>query len=200
LKRNQVEAEVMGKLIASEFITVDGVIEDPGGAEGFERGGWALRFDRGSDGDKFKLDEVMEAEALLLGRKTYEGFAQAWPSRSDPMGFAEKMNRMPKYVVTSSPEALEWNNSHRLSGDLVHEVAGLKARLKGDLLIAGSASITRAMVAAGMVDELRLMVFPVVVGSGQRLFEQQAGQLDLRLADSRVFGSGVALLVFEPAA
>jgi dihydrofolate reductase len=189
----------MGKLIASEFITVDGVIEDPGGAEGFERGGWALRFDRGPEGDKFKLDEVMEAEALLLGRKTYEGFAEAWPSRSDPMGFADKMNGMPKYVVTSSSDALEWNNSYPVTGDVVQEVAALKARLQGDLVIAGSAGLTRALMAAGLVDELRLMVFPVVLGGGQRLFEQQPHQLDLRLTDSRVFGTGVALLVFAPA-
>ncbi len=188
----------MGKLIASEFISLDGVIEDPGGAEGFERGGWAFRFDRGPEGDKFKLDEVMDAEALLLGRKTYEGFAQAWPSRSDPMGFADKMNSMPKYVVTSRAGELAWNNAHAVSGDVVEAVRALKSSLTGDLLIAGSASLTRTLVGAGLVDELRLMIFPVVIGGGRRLFGEQPEQLNLRLTESRRFGD-VALLVFAPA-
>src|ERR671932_1478819 len=135
----------MGKVVVSEFVTVDGVIEDPGGAEGFDRGGWAFKFERGEEGDKFKLDELMEAEALLLARVTYDGFAAAWPERDAPAGFANKMNSMPKHVVTKT-EQLEWNNSHPVSGDVPEQVAKLKDVAGGTLLVYGSAQLVNALV------------------------------------------------------
>src|ERR687884_486250 len=129
----------MSRIVVSEFVSVDGVMEDPGGAEGFERGGWAFKFDRGPEGDKFKLDEVMSADALLLGRRTYEAFAEAWPSRTDEAGFADKMNTMPKYVVSSTLDSGEWNNSKVINENAVDEIAKLKDERDGDLLVNGSA-------------------------------------------------------------
>ena len=158
------------KLVVSEFVTVDGVMEDPGGGESFEHGGWAFRFDRGAEGDRFKLDELLAADALLLGRRTYEGFAAAWPSMTDEQGFAEKMNSMAKYVVSSTLERAGWNNSTILRGDVAAEAGRLKGEPGGDLLVAGSAGLVRALVRHDLVDELRLMVFPVVLGAGKRLF------------------------------
>ena len=160
----------MGKLVVSEFVTLDGVIEDPGGAEGFDRGGWALSFDRGADGDAFKFEELMSAEAMLLGRVTYEGFAAAWPDRTDEAGFADKMNSMPKYVVSSTLHDPAWSNSTVIAGDVAQSIATLKGQLDGDLLVAGSARLVEALVEHELVDELRLMVFPVVLGAGKRLF------------------------------
>ncbi len=160
----------MGKLVVSEFVTLDGVMEDPGGAEGFERGGWALSFDRGADGDAFKLEELMSAEAMLLGRVTYDGFAAAWPGRTDEAGFAAKMNSMPKYVVSSTLHDPAWSNSTVIAGDVAESIATLKQQLDGDLLVAGSARLVEALVEHELVDELRLMVFPVVLGAGKRLF------------------------------
>jgi dihydrofolate reductase len=186
----------MGKLVVSEFITVDGVIEDPGGAEAFERGGWAFRFERGAEGDKFKLDEVLAAEALLLGRVTYEGFAAAWPSRTDEMGFAAKMNSMPKYVVSSTLAQGEWANSTVLGGDAREEVAELKRRVSGEILLNGSARLAAALIEHGLVDELRLMVFPVILGAGKRLFATAAAPGDawpLQLADATKAGECLIL-------
>src|SRR6266446_1089626 len=137
---------MMGKLVVTEFITLDGVIEDPGGAETFDRGGWAFQFERGEEGDKFKLDETLEAEALLLGRLTYEGFAAAWPTMTDEVGFADKMNTMPKYVVSSTLQDLTWDNSTRIDGDVADEVAKLKKLLAGEILVAGSATLAQALV------------------------------------------------------
>ena len=128
----------MARLVVSQFISIDGVVEDPGGSEEFERGGWAFRFERGAEGDKFKLDEVMGADALLLGRTTYEGFAAAWPSRT---GFADKFNGMPKYVVSSTLSDPGWSNSQVISGDVAAEVATLKERHDGDLLVNGSVQL-----------------------------------------------------------
>lgn len=159
----------MGKLIVSEFISVDGVMEDPGGSEGSACGGRAYKFNRGEEGDRFKLDEVLSADALLLGRKTYEGFAAAWPGRTDDMGFAEKMNSMPKYIVSRKLENPEWGNTTVLGGDVAAEVAGLKQR-RGDILVNGSCQLVRALVEADLVDELRLMLYPIVLGAGMRLF------------------------------
>jgi dihydrofolate reductase len=158
---------MMGKLVVTEFITLDGVIEDPGGSENLDRGGWAFQFDRGEEGNKFKLDEVLEAEAQLLGRVTYEGFAAAWPSRTDEFGFADRMNTMPKYVVSSTLQDLTWDNSTRIDGDVAEEVAKLKEQVAGNILVAGSATLVRALVEHDLVDELRLMVFPTVLGGGQ---------------------------------
>jgi dihydrofolate reductase len=190
----------MGKLVVSEFITLDGVIDDPGGAEGFDRGGWAFKFERGDEGDKFKLDETLEAEAMLLGRVTYEGFAAAWPSRTDEAGFADKMNSMPKYVVSSTPGELTWNNSTRIDGDVAAEIAKLKEQVDGVILVAGSATLAQTLVENDLVDELRLMVFPTVLGSGKRLFGDAASAKAFRLVEARPVGrGGVVVLVYKPA-
>jgi dihydrofolate reductase len=187
------------RLVVSEFISLDGVIEDPGGAEGFDRGGWAFKFERGPEGDKFKLDETLESDALLLGRKTYEGFAEAWPSRTDEAGFADKMNSMPKYVVSTTLEKAGWNNSTVIGGNVAEEVAKLKEQPGGDLLVAGSASLAQTLLEAGLVDELRLMVFPVVLGAGKRLFREGSDTTAMRLAGTKPVGECV-ILTLEPAA
>ena len=187
----------MGKVVVSQFVTVDGVVEDPGGAEDFERGGWAFQFDRGPDGDKFKLDEVMAADAMLLGRVTYEGFAAAWPSRGGE--FADKFNGMPKYVVSSTLKEPEWNNSTVLDGDLAQAVSELKSRHEGDILVNGSVRLVQALTDRGLVDELRLMVFPVVLGKGKRLFGDSHEATALRLVESRPAGATL-ILVYQPAA
>ena len=183
----------MGNVVVSQFITVDGVVDDPGGSEGFERGGWAFKFDRGPDGDKFKLDEVMSADALLLGRVTYEGFAAAWPGRTDEIGFAEKFNSMPKYVVSSTLKDPEWNNSTVLDGDLAASVRGLKDELDGDVLVNGSIRLVRDLLANDLVDELRLMVFPILLGSGRRLFEAATESVSLRSLQSTTAGETTIL-------
>jgi dihydrofolate reductase len=161
----------MGKIVVTEFITLDGVVEDPGGAESFERGGWAFRFQRGDEGDRFKLDELFAADAQLLGRVTYEGFAAAWPSREDPVGFADRMNTMPKYVVSSTLRDPEWANTQVISLD---DVASLRDRYEGDILVAGSIALVHGLLERGLVDELHLMIFPVVLGAGRRLFAESA--------------------------
>jgi dihydrofolate reductase len=160
----------MGKLVVTEFITLDGVFEDPGGAESFELGGWAFKFDRGPEGDKFKLDELMAADAQLLGRVTYEGFAAAWPKMGDNP-FGEKMNSMPKFVVSSTLTETSWNNSTIIRGDLAAEVSALKGRFEGDILVAGSGRLVRGLLEAGLVDQLNLMVFPMILGRGRRLLD-----------------------------
>src|SRR6059058_6024694 len=157
----------MGRIVVTEFISLDGVVEDPGGAEDYKHGGWTFEFDRGDDGNKFKLDETMRADALLLGRRTYEGFAAAWPSREGE--FADKFNNMPKYVVSSTLSDPEWNNSHVLGDDLTAEVERLKQEIDGDILVNGSVKLVNALADAGLVDEWRLMVFPVVLGKGKKL-------------------------------
>ncbi len=188
----------MGRIVVTEFISLDGVIEDPGGSEDFKYGGWSFEIDRGDDGDKFKLDEALDAEALLLGRKTYEGFAAAWPSRDGE--FADKFNNMPKYVVSSTLKDPDWTNSTVLDGDLSEEVSKLRQDVDGDIVVHGSAQLVQALVENGLVDELRLMVFPLVLGSGKRLFGETSDKKPLRLSDSKIVGDGVALLIYEPAA
>lgn len=187
----------MRKVIVSEFVTVDGVMEDPGGAEKFERGGWAFQFDRGPEGDKFKLDEVMASDALLLGRVTYEGFAAAWPSRTGE--FADKMNGMPKYVVSTTLQEAKWNNSRLIKSHVAEEVSELKAMRGGDILIAGSGQLVHTLMQHNLIDEYRLMVFPVVLGSGKRLFEDGGNQAALRLVEAKPVGSGVLILIYRPA-
>jgi len=189
--------EDVGRIVVTEFVSLDGVMEDPGGAEGFEHGGWSFEVSRGDEGDKFKLDETREADAQLLGRVTYQGFAAAWPSITDEVGFAEKMNSMPKYVVSSTLEKAEWNNSTVLRGDVAEEVGKLKEEVEGVILVAGSARLVQTLVEHDLVDELRLMVYPVVLGSGKRLFGETSGKKPLRLVDSRVVGDGVAILIYE---
>jgi dihydrofolate reductase len=186
----------MRRVIVSEFVTLDGVMEDPGGVEGFERGGWAFRYERGVEGDKFKLDEVMDADAMLLGRVTYQGFAEAWPDRTDEAGFADKMNSMPKYVVSNSLESADWNNSTVISGDVAAEIAALKQAPGGDLLVAGSRTLVDALRHHDLVDEYRLMVFPVVLGTGKKLFAD--GDMNsLRLVETTPAGE-VVILRLEP--
>jgi dihydrofolate reductase len=188
----------MGRIVVTEFVSLDGVIEDPGGSEDFRHGGWSFEIPRGDEGDKFKLDEAMEADALLLGRVTYEGFAAAWPSREGE--FADRFNAMPKYVVASSPDVPEWSNSTVLEGDLVDAVATVKQEVDGDIVVHGSAQLVQALLDDDLVDELRLMVFPVVLGDGKRLFGDTGDKKRLRLTDSRTVGDGVLILVYEPAA
>jgi dihydrofolate reductase len=179
-------------------MTLDGVVEDPGGAEDFEHGGWSFDFSRGDEGDKFKLDETMESEALLLGRRTYEGFAEAWPERE--CEFADKFNSMPKYVVSSTLDEAEWSNSTVIKTEgLVSEVAKLKEQPGGLLQVAGSVQLVGALTDAGLVDEYRIMLFPVVLGSGKRLFGGGLGRSNLKLTESKAVGDGVMVLIYEPA-
>jgi len=187
----------VGRIVVTEFVSLDGVMEDPGGAESFKHGGWSFEFNRGDEGDKFKLDETLSSEALLLGRVTYEGFAEAWPSREGE--FADKFNTMPKYVVSSTLEEPEWNNSTVLKGDVVEEVAKLRQEQDGDIVVHGSAQLVQTLIEHDLVDELRLMVFPVVLGSGKRLYGEASDKKRLLLVDSKVVGDGVAILTYEPA-
>jgi dihydrofolate reductase len=188
----------MGRIVVTEFVSLDGVMEDPGGAEDFQHGGWSFELNRGEEGDKFKLDEAFASEALLLGRVTYEGFAAAWPSREGE--FADKFNTMPKYVVSSTLEEPQWNNTTVLQGDVVEEVSKLKQAVDGDIVVHGSARLVQTLVEHDLVDELRLMVFPVVLGSGKRLFGDTSDKKPLGLADSKMVGDGVAILTYQPAA
>jgi dihydrofolate reductase len=187
----------MGRIVVTEFISLDGVIEAPGGGEDFEHGGWTFEIDRGEEGDKFKLDEALDAEALLLGRATYAGFAAAWPSVEGE--FADKFNSMPKYVVSSTLEVAEWNNSTVLKGDVVEEVSKLRQGTDGDIVVHGSAQLVQTLLEHDLVDELRLMVFPIVLGSGKGLFGETSAKKRLQLADSRTVGDGIAILIYEPA-
>jgi dihydrofolate reductase len=186
----------VGRIVATEFMSLDGVVEDPGGAEDFKYGGWSFEFGRGDEGDKFKLDETLSSDALLLGRVTYEGFAEAWPAREGE--FADKFNSMPKYVVSSTLEDAGWNNSTVLKGDLAQEIAKLKEQHDGDIVVHGSAQLAQTLVELDLVDELRLMVFPVMLGSGKRLFAETSDKKPLQLVDSKVVGDGVAILTYEP--
>jgi dihydrofolate reductase len=187
----------MGRIVVTEFISLDGVIEDPGGSEDFKYGGWSFEIERGDEGDRFKLDEALNSDALLLGRKTYEGFAAAWPSRDGE--FADKFNNMRKYVVSSTLKDPEWTNSAVLDGDLADEVSKLRDEVDGDIVVHGSAQLVQGLVENGLVDELRLMVFPVVLGAGKRLFGETSDKQRLRLSDSKTVGDGVQILTYEPA-
>jgi dihydrofolate reductase len=180
----------VSRIVVSQFVTLDGVFEDPGGSESMERGGWAFRYERGEEGDRFKLDEVMGSDGLLLGRVTYEGFAAAWPSREDE--FADKFNTMPKYVVSSTLTNPEWNNTRVVTLD---DIPGLE----GELLVNGSGRLVQALLERGLVDELRLMVFPTVLGNGRRLFGETPSELPFRLVSAKpVGGDGVTILVYQP--
>jgi dihydrofolate reductase len=186
----------MGRIVITEFVSLDGVMEAPGGGEDFEHGGWTFEIDRGAEGDKFKLDEAFASEALLLGRVTYEGFAAAWPKMEGD--FADKFNSMPKYVVSSTLEDPSWTNTTVLRGDVAEEVGKLRRELEGEIVVHGSARLAQALVEHDLVDELRLMVFPVVLGSGKRLFGPVSAKKPLRLTDSRTVGDGVSILTYEP--
>jgi dihydrofolate reductase len=186
----------MRRIVVSEFLSLDGVMEDPGGAEGFRHGGWSFQFND-PEGMKYKLDETLDHGALLLGRVTYEGFAKAWPGMTDDVGFADKMNGMPKYVVSKTLQAADWNNSTILSGDLAQEVTALKEQEGPDILVAGSASLVRGLMVNDLVDEYRLMVFPIVLGSGKRLFEGEGDAATLRLVDVKPLPSGTVILTYH---
>jgi dihydrofolate reductase len=188
----------MGRIVVTQFVSVDGVMEDPGGSEDFEHGGWAFEFSRGDEGDQFKLDETMSSDALLLGRVTFEGFAEAWPPRTGE--FADKFNSMPKYVVSSTlGDDPGWSNSTVLDGDLREAVTELKGRHEGDIVVHGSGQLTRWLLENDLVDALHLMVFPVVLGTGKRLFGEGSGKKPLKLAESRTVGDGVQILVYQRA-
>jgi dihydrofolate reductase len=189
----------VGRIVVTEFVSLDGVMEAPGGGEDFKHAGWTFEIERGDEGDKFKLDETLSSEALLLGRKTYEGFAAAWPSRTDEVGFADKFNSMPKYVVSSTLENPEWNNTTVLKGDPVEEVSKLRQRPGGDIVVHGSAQLVQTLLEHDLVDELRLMIYPVVLGTGKRLFGEMNDKKRLRLTDSKTVGDGITTCIYEPA-
>jgi dihydrofolate reductase len=190
----------MRRVVVTEFMTLDGVMEDPGGAEDFAHGGWSFKFSD-PEGMRFKLDEVMDFDALLLGRVTYEGFAEAWPDRRDEAGFADKMNAMKKYVVSSTLTEATWQNSELIGGgdDAPAAVAALKQQDGGDILVAGSRSLVRLLAAHDLVDEYRLMVHPIVLGSGKRLFDGIETPVTLKLTSSQVLQTGSLILIYAPA-
>jgi dihydrofolate reductase len=185
----------MRKLIVSEFLTLDGVMEDPGGAEGFRHGGWSLA-SYNEQYSQYKYDELFETDALLLGRKTYEGFAAAWPGyeKEDKTGFAKRMNTIPKYVVSSQLKTLGWNNSHFIRGNIGEEVAKLKKQPGQNILVAGSATLVNSLSRHNLINEYRLMVHPLVLGSGKKLFTEREQVLKLKLKHSQVFDSGTIVL------
>jgi dihydrofolate reductase len=185
----------MGKIIATEFISLDGVVEAPGGGEEFEYAGWSFEINRGDEGNKFKIDETFESEALLLGRKTYEGFAASWPSREGD--FADKFNRMPKYVVSSTLGKADWSNTMVLRGDLAQEIGRVRERHSGPVVVHGSPTLVQGLLEHDLLDELRLMVYPVVLGKGKRLFGSTTTKKRLRLQSSTLVGDGVEIVIYE---
>jgi dihydrofolate reductase len=185
----------MGKIVISENVTLDGVIEDPTGAEGLSVGGWFFETDRGEDGERFTLDRTLGTEALLLGRRSYGFFAATWPSRGGEL--ADKLNSLPKYVVSSTLEDPDWNNSTVLKGDVVDEVSKLKQELNGEIVVLGSPQLARTLIEHDLVDELRLMIYPVVLGAGARLFGDTSDKKPVHLVDTQTVGDGIAILTYE---
>ena len=186
------------RIVVTEFVSLDGVMEAPGGEPDFKYPGWTFEFERGDDGNQFKLDETRDADALLIGRRTYESFAGAWPQREGE--FADKFNQMPKYVVSSTLKDPDWTNTTVLEGDLSEQVSKLRHEIDGDIAVHGSGQLVQGLLERRLVDELRLMVFPVVLGSGKRLFGETSEKHPLRLTSSKLVGDGVAILIYEPAA
>ena len=185
----------MGRIVVTEFISLDGVIEAPGGGEDYKYGGWTFEIDRGDEGNQFNLEETMRSAALLLGRRTYGGFAAAWPERDGE--FADKFNNMPKYVVSSTLSNPEWTNTTVLNGDdLAAEIGKLRESEGGDIVVHGSATLAQWLLENDLVDEVRLMVFPVVLGTGKRLFGETTDKKRLQLSSSTVVGDGVAMQVY----
>jgi dihydrofolate reductase len=186
----------MGRIVVTEFVSLDGVMQAPGG-EDFKYKGWSFEFDRGDDGNKFKLDEALDSEALLIGRVTYESFAGAWPSREGE--FADKFNSMPKYVVSSTLEDPDWNNTTVLKGDVLEEVSKLKKDVDGDIYVHGSRQLVQPLLENDLVDELHLMVFPVVLGTGDRVFGETSDKKTMKLIESKPVGpEGVLVLTYQP--
>src|ERR671918_104032 len=187
----------MGKLVVTEFISLDGVMEAPGG-EDFKYEGWSFEFDRGEDGNQFKLDETLETDALLIGRVTYESFAGAWPKREGE--FADKFNTMPKYVISATLEDPEWNNTTVLRGDVVEEVTKLKEKYDGDIVVHGSPQLAQTLIEHDLVDAIHLQVYPIIVGAGKRLFADTSATKRLSLAEAKTVGDGVLILIYEKVA
>ena len=186
----------MGRVVVTEYISVDGVVEAPSGTESFERVGWTDDFSRGPEGDGFKFEETMASDALLLGRVTYDAFAPVWPHVEGE--FADKFNTMPKYVVSSTLENPDWNNTTVLDGDVVDDVTKLKQRYERDIVVHGSPQLAQTLIEHDLVDELRLMVYPVIVGAGKRLFAETTGKKKLRLVETKTVGDGIHVLVYRP--
>ena len=186
----------MAKIVVSENVTLDGVIQDPSGDEGFERGGWLGRVTDREEAGKVLLDETLGAEAELYGRRTYEFLGSRWPSRSGTL--ADRLNSMPKYVVSSTLEDPEWNNSTVLKGDAVEEVSKLKREVDGEIVVPASIQLVRTLMEHDLIDELRLMVYPVVLGEGERLFGETSDNKRLRLVDNRTLDDGIVYLTYEP--
>ena len=187
------------RIVVTEFVSLDGVMEAPGGEPGFKYPGWTFEFDRGDDGNQFKLDETMQADALLLGRRTYESFAGAWPQREGE--FADKFNAMPKFVVSTTLKDPEWNNTTVLAGgDATAEVRKLKEDFDGELQVPGSQRLVQELIESDLVDQINLMIFPVVLGTGKRVFGVTSDKKTLRLAESKTVGDGVVILIYEPRA
>ena len=185
----------MGTIVVSENVSLDGVVEDPAGDEGFSRGGWVGLIAAREDVARVVLDEALGAEAFLLGRRSYEWLAARWPSRSGEL--ADRLNAVPKYVVSSTLEDPEWNNSTVLKGDAVDAVSKLKRELNGEIVVAGSFQLLRMLMEHDLVDELRLKVFPVVLGAGARLFGETSNARPMRLVASQTLGDGIAFLTYE---
>ena len=187
------------RIVVTEFVSLDGVMEAPGGEPGFKYPGWTFEFDRGDDGNQFKLDETRQAAALLLGLRTYESFAGAWPKREGE--FADKFNAMPKFVVSTTLKDPDWNNTTVLgSGDATAQVRKLKEEFDGELQVPGSHQLVQELIESDLVDQINLMVFPVILGTGKKAFEEKPERRNLRLKESKVVGDGVLVLIYERAA
>jgi dihydrofolate reductase len=186
----------MGKIIVSENVTLDGVIQDPAGDEGFRAGGWVGLIKDSPRLSKLALDEALGAEALLLGRRSYEWFAARWPSRSGEL--ADRLNSLPKYVVSSTLEQPAWNNSTVLTGDALNEVSKLKQELNGEIVVPASFQLVRTLMEHDLADELRLKIFPVVLGAGRRLFGETSDKKPMRLLDTQTVEGGIACLTYQP--
>jgi dihydrofolate reductase len=198
IPRAKEKTEMSARIVVTEFVSLDGVMEAPGGEPDFKYPGWSFEYDRGDDGNQFKLDETMAADALLIGKRTYESFAGAWPGREGE--FADKFNTMPKFVVSTTLGEPDWTNTTVLdSGDATAQVRKLKDEFDGELQVPGSHRLVQELIEADLVDQINLMVFPVILGTGKRVFEEQPERRNLRLADCKVVGDGVAVMVYERA-
>jgi dihydrofolate reductase len=184
------------RIVVTEFVSLDGVMEAPGGEPGFKYPGWTFEYERGDDGNQFKLDETRSADGLLIGKKTYESFAGAWPNREGE--FAEKFNSMPKFVVSTTLKDADWNNTTVLdSGDAAAQVRTLKEEFDGELQVPGSHRLVQELIAADLVDQVNLMIFPVILGTGKKAFEETPDRRNLKLKDSKVVGDGIVVLTYE---
>ena len=189
------EENRLGQLVISENVSLDGAVEDPAGDEGFERGGWVGLIEDRAELNQLALDEAVGAAAFLLGRRSYQWFAGRWPSRSG--GLADRLNSMPKYVISATLDDLDWDNSTLLRGDAVDEVSRLKQTLDGEIVVVASFQLARTLMEHGLVDELRLKIHPVVLGNGKRLFGETSAKQSLRLLSSKTIDGDIAYLTYE---